>query len=109
MYPRRELKYLAHIRMRRIRSIDKSRRESCHIVSRVASPLRLIDWAMVEWRATQLPARLAMLPVGHFLSRPGHASSKSVHRILQGALFVFAIARKLDGMTAGHPARLDQD
>ena len=97
MYPRRELKYLAHVRMRRIRSIDQARRESCKTVHRVTSPLRLLDWAVLEWRATRFPVSLAMVPVGLLLNKRSDPSRlKSVHRILRSALLIFAIARKVD-------------
>lgn len=96
MYPRQELRDLARLRAARIRSIEQSRGECRAIASRLASPLGLLDWAVAEWRATRGPVRLAMVPVEFFLERLDPSRRQSVRRILQGALFALAIARRLD-------------
>lgn len=105
MYPRRELKDLARLRKERIRSLDRRRRENCDSIRRVTSPLRVLDWAVCEWRATRQPASLAMVPVEFLLHRADQSRLKSVHRILRGALVVFAIARELDRHGDGQPER----
>lgn len=104
MYPRRELKYLAYLRRRRIRSIDQRRKESCDSVRRIAKPLRLIDWTISEWRATRFSVSLAMLPVGLLLHLYDRGRLKSAQRILRGGLVVLAIARQLDRMVDVEPA-----
>lgn len=106
MYPRGELKDLARLRKGRIRTLDRRRRENCDSIRRVDGPLRLLDWTICEWRATRQPASLAMVPVEYFLHRSDQSSLESVHRILRGALVVFAIARELDRLDDGQPERL---
>lgn len=105
MYPNRELKDLARLRGARIRSIEHRRWENSESVRRGAQTLRLGDWAVAQWRATRLPADLAMVPVTLLLHRINQPRAQCVRRSLRCALVVLALARQLDQIGDVEPAR----
>ena len=100
MYPHRELAALARLREARIHSIEQRRRAHCTRLRHAVSPLRLLDWAVSEWRATEFPATLAMLPVESFLRSSEPDRLVSAQRLLRSALVVLAAARHLDRIVA---------
>lgn len=103
MYPQRELKDLARLRSTRLRSIERHRQANCDSLRQVASPLLGFDWILSTWRATQLPASLAMMPVEHLLHRLDPSQLESAQRLLRGALLTLAAARKLDQIVDDRP------
>jgi hypothetical protein len=100
MYPGQELKDLARLRKERIRSIELRRMESYACICQIAKPLNLLDWAVCEWRSTRAPASCAMIPVKLILQHCDQSKLKTVQRVLQGALFVLALAKQLDQISS---------
>lgn len=96
MFPRQKLKNLAYHRRARIRTIELRRKENSAGMLLIADSLQLLDWTVSQWRATKLPASLAMLPL-QILGKPGLSQCfKPMERIVRGSLVILAIARQLD-------------
>jgi hypothetical protein len=105
MYPERELKELALLRMARIRLIEERRKASCESIRWSMAPLGLLNSAVVLWHGTRFPASLLIVFLGS-LDRPRDQPRwERMRGVLRGTLFVLSLARRADQSLVQKPDR----